>query len=394
MKKRLSVLLILALVLAAAVVPQGAFAASRKIRITLSTPSVGATAGGCTPVGDGTVSIQNVIWLDQDGTMMKADTKFEGGKSYTLAVAMSGVFQSTDDISVTFNGKAGKLNIQHSTFAEARCSFYVAENHKWSDWKVTKEATDSSVGKRTRTCTTCGETESENFYPEGTLYKGMSNNQTVKKMQKILKELGYLKGAADGTFGDMTEKALKAFQKNAGLAETGIAYPQTLKALTAAYKGTTAEPAATRKPQPTSAVLQPEQTAVPGDKAKTDFCHVEDGAEGKRLTVYCWRHQLFVEMEGMLRDAASTDAEKLQAARQAKVLWQGAYDCLMEEWMERAGEEEQSLIANSRASFEQYLNTQREMWALQYAEDPAEVEWKTAAELKAQCVAVCGTLAE
>lgn len=380
------------LVTAAMIVPQAAYADTRKIRITLSTPSVGATAGGCTPVGDGTVSIQNVIWLDQDGTMMKADTKFEGGKSYTLAVAMSGVFQSSDDIAVTFNGKAGKLNIQHSTFAEARCSFYVAENHKWSDWKITKEATDSSVGKRTRKCTTCGETESENFYPDGTLYKGMSNNQTVKKMQKILKELGYLKGSADGTFGDMTEKAVRAFQKKMGLAETGIAYPQTLKALTAAYKGTAVEPAATQKPQTTPAAQQPEQTAEPGVKA--DFCHVEDGAEGKRLTVYCWRHQLFVEMEGILRDAASTDEEELQAARQSRVLWQGAYDCLMEEWLESAGEEEQSLIANTRASFEQYLNTQREMWELQYANDCAEVEWKTAAELKTQCVAMCGTLAE
>lgn len=58
------------------------------------------------------------------------------------------------------------------------------------------------------------------------LQKG-SKGEEVEKLQKRLKELGYLSGSADGDYGNMTESAVKAFQESAGLSQTGVADSKT-----------------------------------------------------------------------------------------------------------------------------------------------------------------------
>lgn len=56
----------------------------------------------------------------------------------------------------------------------------------------------------------------------GPLKKG-SQGERVEKLQARLQELGYYDGVVDGDFGDMTEKAFKLFQEQAGLYVDGIA---------------------------------------------------------------------------------------------------------------------------------------------------------------------------
>jgi hypothetical protein len=53
----------------------------------------------------------------------------------------------------------------------------------------------------------------------------------VKVIQSKLKELGFLSGSVDGIFGSNTEKAVKAFQKSAGLKDDGIVGAKTIAAL-------------------------------------------------------------------------------------------------------------------------------------------------------------------
>ena len=55
-----------------------------------------------------------------------------------------------------------------------------------------------------------------------TLVRGDSGDN-VRKLQSRLKELGYLSGSADGTFGGQTERAVKAFQRALGLTQSGVA---------------------------------------------------------------------------------------------------------------------------------------------------------------------------
>lgn len=52
----------------------------------------------------------------------------------------------------------------------------------------------------------------------------------VKKIQRRLKELGYYEGAIDGIYGPSTEGAVKAFQREEGLAVDGIVGPNTWEA--------------------------------------------------------------------------------------------------------------------------------------------------------------------
>lgn len=59
---------------------------------------------------------------------------------------------------------------------------------------------------------------------------GSSGDQVVD-LQERLRMLGYLSSAADGKFGSGTKSAVKHFQKNALVAQTGVAGPTTLHAL-------------------------------------------------------------------------------------------------------------------------------------------------------------------
>jgi len=63
-----------------------------------------------------------------------------------------------------------------------------------------------------------------------TLEKGDSG-EAVKQLQQRLKDLGYYTSYCDGSYGDRTASAVKAFQKNNGLTQDGIAGPSTLKKL-------------------------------------------------------------------------------------------------------------------------------------------------------------------
>ena len=63
-----------------------------------------------------------------------------------------------------------------------------------------------------------------------TLRQG-STGQTVRTMQKKLKNWGYYSGAVDGIFGSQTKKAVISFQRKNGLTPDGIVGTKTLKAL-------------------------------------------------------------------------------------------------------------------------------------------------------------------
>ena len=62
------------------------------------------------------------------------------------------------------------------------------------------------------------------------LRKG-SKNSNVKELQTRLRELGYYTGIVDGDYGNMTEEAVKKFQKKQGLAVDGWVGPVTCKKL-------------------------------------------------------------------------------------------------------------------------------------------------------------------
>ena len=84
--------------------------------------------------------------------------------------------------------------------------------HSWGGWTVTVETTDHSAGQRVHTCRVCGTSETETFYPQGTL-KLYDFGEAVTELQKKLHEQGFLSSAyVDGQFGTHTKEAVENFQ--------------------------------------------------------------------------------------------------------------------------------------------------------------------------------------
>ena len=70
---------------------------------------------------------------------------------------------------------------------------------------------------------------------DGSLRKGATGS-AVKDLQTKLKKLGFYNAYVDGSYGDTTVAAIKAFQKKYNLTADGVAGSETLKKLDSAYK--------------------------------------------------------------------------------------------------------------------------------------------------------------
>ena len=70
---------------------------------------------------------------------------------------------------------------------------------------------------------------------DGSLRKGATGS-AVKDLQTKLKKLGFYNAYVDGSYGDTTVAAVKAFQKKYNLPADGVAGSETLKKLDSAYK--------------------------------------------------------------------------------------------------------------------------------------------------------------
>lgn len=75
------------------------------------------------------------------------------------------------------------------------------------------------------------ETDEEEAETESSSYSKGDYNEEIIKIQQRLIELSYYSGTADGSFGTMTEEAVKAFQSTNNLTQTGIVDELTHDAL-------------------------------------------------------------------------------------------------------------------------------------------------------------------
>ncbi|MDO5023033.1 MAG: peptidoglycan-binding protein [Eubacteriales bacterium] len=117
--------------------------------------------------------------------------------------------------------------------------------------------------------------------PEPTVYvikRGSSGND-VRDLQKKLRELGYLKGSADGDFGKDTEEALKDFQRRNNLTADGIAGRATLSRLNSS---SAKRAPATPKPTP-KATARPRATATPKIKENLYLQLGSSGADVRKM---------------------------------------------------------------------------------------------------------------
>ncbi len=143
---------------------------------------------------------------------------------------------------------ATELNIRKSASSDAEKLRSVKEGTKLTildtdgDWyKVSFGKTTGYVAKKyvsvsssetkfsSSSAKSGGDIASLGAAPKAT--KPGDNNSSVEKLQEALTLAGYYQGRISGNYGDLTEKAVKAYHKAKGLSVDGIAGNGTIKAL-------------------------------------------------------------------------------------------------------------------------------------------------------------------
>ena len=249
-------------------------------------------------------------------------------------------------------------------------------DHQYGAWSVTVPATDHSMGTRQSVCIECGDAQTENYFPDGTLTRG-SKGEAVRSLQQMLLDLGILRDVADGVFGAKTELAVKDYQTTAGFNSDGIAWPQTLAQLTLDWQTAMGYASAPSIPEPS-------ETAAP--RTVCGFYQDENGAA---YIQHCTYHQGIIDIAATLL-ASADQSNSLRAQKQIRTLWETELDSFYSEWLQRAPVEGQGAIIAAQGTYMNCLAVQETVLQQQYAEETAALQIN--AELVRQCVLLCSML--
>lgn len=161
----------------------------------------------------------------------------------------------------------------------------------------------------------------------------------VEELQRMLFEAGWLFELPDGVFGRNTEKAVKDYERYAGLTADGVADEATVKALMEDWRRLTQET------EPSEAGM----SGLQAHGANPFFCTSRFEAEGICGVAYCDTHQALCEQTNkLIGSGTQKDAQK------ACALWTDEISRLYEQWAARVDEEDRSAIASART---QYLSS-------------------------------------
>ena len=249
-------------------------------------------------------------------------------------------------------------------------------DHQYGAWSVTVPATDHSMGTRQSVCIECGDAQTENYFPDGTLTRG-SKGEAVRSLQQMLLDLGILRDVADGVFGAKTELAVKDYQTTAGFNSDGIAWPQTLAQLTLDWQTAMGYASAPSIPEPS-------ETAAP--RTVCGFYQDENGAA---YIQHCTYHQGIIDIAATLL-ASADQSNSLRAQKQIRTLWETELDSFYSEWLQRAPVEGQGAIIAAQGTYMNCLAVQETVLQQQCDEETAAMQIN--AELARQCALLCNLL--
>ena len=141
-----------------------------------------------------------------------------------------------------------------------------------------------------------------------------SKNDNVKKLQTMLKSLGFYSGSITGSFGSKTKTAVMAFQKSKGLTADGIAGQRTLAAINADYNSGSSSGTSTAK---ASNVLYSNFYNWRNKYSNGEYCTVYDPATG-----YYWKLRIMTKDAHMdAEPVTSSDTATMNKAFGGKTTW-------------------------------------------------------------------------
>ena len=158
----------------------------------------------------------------------------------------------------------------------------------------------------------------------------------VEELQRMLFEAGWLFELPDGVFGRNTEKAVKDYERYAGLAADGVVDEATMKALTEDWR------LLTQETEPTEAGM----SNLQGHGANPFFCTSFFKTESVGGFAYCDAHQALCDQtDRLIGSGTQKDAQK------ACALWTDEISRLYEQWAARVDEEHRGAIATARTQY-------------------------------------------
>ena len=206
-------------------------------------------------------------------------------------------------------------------------------------------------------------------YPEGTLYKGMTGHTAeVKDLQQWLKDLGYLNDKVDGKFGKNTQSALKAFQEDYGFSADGVAWPEVLHDLENEW----------------SAVFSNES-----DPEYPAYCTLMATEDGLEYWLDCQQHDQVSVQASKATSAEASEDEMLQIFITA---WRNELDRLFQIWYEYCAPEDQTVVLNQRAVYQQVRDAKQASMDSLYGADSREGKYAVEELLEEQCRELCSVV--
>lgn len=206
-------------------------------------------------------------------------------------------------------------------------------------------------------------------YPEGTLYKGMTGHTAeVKDLQQWLKDLGYLNDKVDGKFGKNTQSALKAFQEDYGFSADGVAWPEVLHDLENEW----------------SAVFSYES-----DPEYPAYCTLMATEDGLEYWLDCQQHDQVSVQASKATSAEASEDEMLQIFITA---WRNELDRLFQIWYEYCAPEDQTVVLNQRAVYQQVRDAKQASMDSLYGADSREGKYAVEELLEEQCRELCSVV--
>ncbi len=118
-----------------------------------------------------------------------------------------------------------------------------------------------------------------------TLFNG-SRGEEVRELQQALIDLGYLKGKADGVFGNNTENAVRSFQKANKLSVDGLAGKTTRKLILSKARSKSAAASATPAPAASGTASAAASQSSSGSQSSSlfgSYATIRSGDRGDRV---------------------------------------------------------------------------------------------------------------
>ena len=126
-------------------------------------------------------------------------------------------------------------------------------------------------------------------------------NKNVEKLQKALQIAGYYDGRISGSYGDLTTKAVKSFQKAKGLSTDGVAGDATIKALFGA-KAAGASAGSSKKKTEMPDWFNGGSKLIPKDATFT----IKDVRSGRTFKARRWSGGNHIDAEPLTKAATET----------------------------------------------------------------------------------------